>query len=256
MIKFFRHIRKSLLMEQNKTGKYFKYAIGEIILVVIGILIALQINNWNEHRKLKINEKDLYGRILLDLQVDEKKLENYITFYKNNQLLHKRIFQESQGLRSNDSLTDFSVLRAARIFDFLIEANYSNYIKEIDNNSVREKLNNYFMNEKFVFDAFKHLQEFKEDRLKPFLSKYGMNDTKELYNHFQLDYYDLREKSIFSYAKLKEQYGNVELDQMLFNLGIKTSWAITSLEDLLVINQKLQLDLKNNLNAKSSNSDN
>jgi len=50
MIKFFRHIRKSLLME-NKTGKYFKYAIGETVLVVIGILIALQINNWNEKQK-------------------------------------------------------------------------------------------------------------------------------------------------------------------------------------------------------------
>ena len=52
MIKFFRKIRYNL-MEQNKTAKYFKYAIGEIILVVIGILIALQINNWNERRKLK-----------------------------------------------------------------------------------------------------------------------------------------------------------------------------------------------------------
>ena len=42
---------------ENKTGKYFKYAFGEIILVVIGILIALQINNWNENRKNKIKEK-------------------------------------------------------------------------------------------------------------------------------------------------------------------------------------------------------
>jgi hypothetical protein len=46
MIKFFRKIRFDL-MEKNKTGKYLKYAIGEIILVVIGILFALQINNWN-----------------------------------------------------------------------------------------------------------------------------------------------------------------------------------------------------------------
>ncbi len=45
-------------MEQNKTGKYFKYAIGEIVLVVIGILIALQINNWNE-RRLEANQEKI-----------------------------------------------------------------------------------------------------------------------------------------------------------------------------------------------------
>ena len=49
MIKFFRHIRKTLI-EKNNMGKYLKYAIGEILLVVIGILIALQINNWNTNR--------------------------------------------------------------------------------------------------------------------------------------------------------------------------------------------------------------
>jgi len=58
MIKFFRKIRQSLLME-NKTGTYFKYAIGEIVLVVIGILIALSINNWNESRKTKKFEHEI-----------------------------------------------------------------------------------------------------------------------------------------------------------------------------------------------------
>ena len=96
-------------METGKTGKYFKYAIGEIILVVIGILIALQINNWNEHRKEKMNERDLYSQLILDLQVDEKKINNYIKFYKDNQLLHNLIYQETQGVPSTDSLTDFSV---------------------------------------------------------------------------------------------------------------------------------------------------
>lgn len=50
MIKFFRKIRQNLVSE-GKAVNYLKYAIGEIILVVIGILIALQINNWNEERK-------------------------------------------------------------------------------------------------------------------------------------------------------------------------------------------------------------
>lgn len=80
MIKFFRHIRKSLL-EENKMGKYFKYAIGEIILVVIGILIALQINNWNEHRKLEEFEKNILIEIdrtivkdLADFKYFEKRI--------------------------------------------------------------------------------------------------------------------------------------------------------------------------------------
>ena len=74
MIKFFRKIRQNLLME-NKNGKYFKYAIGEIILVVIGILLALQINNWNENR-LKTNSVKTYlTNLIQDLKEDQKKLD-------------------------------------------------------------------------------------------------------------------------------------------------------------------------------------
>ena len=62
MIKFFRKIRYDL-MEKNKTGKYFKYAIGEIVLVVIGILIALQINNWNEGNKHQLRTENLILRL-------------------------------------------------------------------------------------------------------------------------------------------------------------------------------------------------
>ena len=63
MIKFFRKIRQNLLSE-GKTGKYFKYALGEIILVVIGILIALQINNWNEQQKENLFERKILNEIL------------------------------------------------------------------------------------------------------------------------------------------------------------------------------------------------
>ena len=84
MIKFFRHLRKSLI-NQNLMGKYFKYALGEIILVVIGILIALQINNWNENRKNNIIEADYYCRILDDFKLNEKLID------ENFELTTKRI---------------------------------------------------------------------------------------------------------------------------------------------------------------------
>lgn len=70
MIKFFRHIRKSLI-EENKMGKYFKYAVGEILLVVVGILIALQINNWNDQRKDRIFEDEILQQIRVNLMKDK-----------------------------------------------------------------------------------------------------------------------------------------------------------------------------------------
>lgn len=69
MIKRFRNIRHTLLNE-GKTSRYLKYAIGEIVLVVIGILIALQINNWNEDRKENLNLRAIYSNLLFDLKAD------------------------------------------------------------------------------------------------------------------------------------------------------------------------------------------
>ncbi len=79
MIKFFRKIRYDL-MEKNKTGKYLKYAIGEIVLVVIGILIALSINNWSN----KVQDEKLsnlyYQELLLDVENDLEQLNYRINY--------------------------------------------------------------------------------------------------------------------------------------------------------------------------------
>jgi hypothetical protein len=74
MIKFFRKIRQSLLAE-GKFTDYLKYAIGEIVLVVVGILIALQLNNWNEGRKMDAQVRD-------QLTLLVKELEGDIRFYQ------------------------------------------------------------------------------------------------------------------------------------------------------------------------------
>jgi len=65
-------------MEKNKTGKYFKYAMGEIILVVIGILIALQINNWNEARKLRNQEVTYLENLKTDLALNIIEFDEYL----------------------------------------------------------------------------------------------------------------------------------------------------------------------------------
>ena len=78
MIKFFRKIRKKMLTE-NKFSKYMLYAIGEIVLVVIGILIALQINNWNELRKTQDTKNSVYSVIKTDLVTDIENIDLVLT---------------------------------------------------------------------------------------------------------------------------------------------------------------------------------
>ncbi|MFD2914829.1 DUF6090 family protein [Psychroserpens luteus] len=98
MIKLFRKIRQKTLTE-NKFGKYLTYAIGEIILVVIGILIALSINNWNEN---KINENQLnniYNEVELNLKSDLSNIDAVIKQYEQLEIrLEKMITGEYSSI--------------------------------------------------------------------------------------------------------------------------------------------------------------
>jgi hypothetical protein len=91
-------------MEQNKTGRYFKYAIGEIILVVIGILIALQINNWNDVRKNRNYEKEILTLISENLKNDSINLSIELNKSRvSNKLTDQLLKQINSGIHS-DSL--------------------------------------------------------------------------------------------------------------------------------------------------------
>lgn len=91
-------------MEKNKTGKYIKYAIGEIILVVIGILIALQINNWNENRKLQNVEHNYLKLLLEDLDEEYININNAIS--NSEELIIKYEEYEEKANNSNMSLLE------------------------------------------------------------------------------------------------------------------------------------------------------
>ena len=114
MIKFFRHIRQSLI-NQNQMGKYLKYAIGEILLVVIGILIALQINIWNENRKSLKQGQALMKELLeefqfhissfdfgLERQIEKLERQQHILKTKNLEQLRSDSLLDILGLANID----------------------------------------------------------------------------------------------------------------------------------------------------------
>jgi len=101
MLKLFRNIRTKLVSENSsviRNTNYFKYAIGEIFLVVIGILIALQINNWNEGKKDKKFEKEIL--FLIDKNIEQDSI-----------LLTIELFKSKRAIKLTNSLLEQVALR-------------------------------------------------------------------------------------------------------------------------------------------------
>ena len=148
MIKLFRHIRQNLLME-NKTGRYLKYAFGEIVLVVIGILIALQINNWNEAKKDRTFEVKMLSEIEKGLMLDHENLQEQIRAYTTLDSTVKYFTNLTQkSVTFNDSMyPKLWQLNIGRYFQF----NRGPYdalkfagIDRVSNDSIRNHLINFF----------------------------------------------------------------------------------------------------------------
>ena len=90
MIKFFRKIRQNMIKE-NRVSKYMLYAIGEIVLVVIGILIALQVNNYNEQRKQNQVELTVLKELKNDLLFSSEEIDAIIKYNQSYMNDYKRI---------------------------------------------------------------------------------------------------------------------------------------------------------------------
>jgi len=89
-------------MVKNKTGKYLKYAIGEIVLVVIGILIALSINNWNEDRKTKKMANEVYTNLLTSLEQDSIEVQRTINLLSKSLETQKKIILSKSNQYTNE----------------------------------------------------------------------------------------------------------------------------------------------------------
>ncbi|GMN10037.1 hypothetical protein MTsPCn9_15480 [Croceitalea sp. MTPC9] len=146
MIKFFRKIRQKLLQE-SRFSKYLVYALGEIILVMIGILLALQINNWNEARKNNLNEQKLVEKMIGQTRVDSALFAQRI----QGSVMTSTIFDNyltiiNQG--ASDSIKEIKYIgELSPVFKFnngsnLIR-NHSQDFKQINNLELREELMEY-----------------------------------------------------------------------------------------------------------------
>jgi len=238
MIKFFRNIRKAMIKE-NKASKYLLYAIGEIVLVVIGILIALQINNWNETKKKHQTEINILSEIILNLDIDLKNLdlkieENNTYIYHNTEVLHH--LQNDKPI--NDSLKyHYACLYGHGSFQpntIGFDNLKSIGIEIIQNEDIRQAISELY--------SFKYFY-FVEDR-RTVVRKYQDLQLEALNNNLKL----IKPREIAEPINLNELRQNVPFQNTIVrNIGL-LNWVNKRYkkgkEEIQAVQEKIRTELK------------
>ncbi|WP_339614296.1 DUF6090 family protein [uncultured Winogradskyella sp.] len=250
MIKFFRKIRQNLLLE-NKTGKYFKYAIGEIILVVIGILIALQINNWNEQRKQNRNLRDVYSNLMLDIKSDSVSYSINLKELKDVDFLQEQLYKIGVKNDSTIVIENPSIIRFLPYYNPITKENDPFLATKITNESIRKEILIYFRKMKDMDDIYSDLDDVIKTKMRIYL---GNKKMYKLTNWFENKYKNTAVKDL-SYdfidsAELKVLSKDAEFQQILFEASLKIVNNIDVLKILIKQNAKLIRVIENELNKK------
>jgi hypothetical protein len=216
MIKFFRNFRKNLLNE-DKTTKYFKYAIGEIVLVVIGILIALQINNWNENRKLRKEEKQILTILKTEYLYNRLELNRSIG-------KAERMYQRSDSLLNmyQEEINEYDEIKLKRLIRSLISYPTFDPSNGALNDLIGSGRLNIIQNELLrlrLSQWFGMLQDVKEDeqRLMGFGDEYIIP--------LQLDLLTLNKKSKFS-NEASKIFKSKRIENMITRINLSANYLL------------------------------
>ncbi|MGB6035871.1 MAG: DUF6090 family protein [Cryomorphaceae bacterium] len=200
MIKIFRKIRQNLLSE-GKTGKYLKYALGEIVLVVIGILIALSINNWNEDQKDRKIESVYLSGIKKELIADTASISQHILKPYEEK---KNILKEAKAFYRGISEVNDTAVFVDKIgkfnggwrFNWTLNTNVykelesTGNLRKIRDSKFRQELSKYYSRLVMV----QQISDNSESGFRQFLNENSFYDSKLKQIESELDYKELVNK--------------------------------------------------------------
>ncbi|MCK0178160.1 DUF6090 family protein [Flavobacteriaceae bacterium S0862] len=219
MIKFFRRIRYNL-MEQNKTGKYLKYAIGEIILVVIGILIALSLNNWKEDLDNRGEENRILSGLKQEFEANLSELNRNIKLntaaVKSTSDLIYLIRGENpfSNTRYVDSLLYLAYMFGS--FDaqsgLIDEVISSGKLSIINDSELRDRLTSFSGILENAEEDYKIRADYYMNQITPYISKYFAQANQDQYMDFS-SWSDTYKTKKLTESPFKAKYEEIDLLQ-------------------------------------------
>ena len=172
MIKFFRKVRLRLLTENrhsepaSSASRYFLYAIGEIILVVIGILIALSINNWNRNIQKKNQEIVYYCKIIEDLQTDQRNIQRSLKSLNDRIISSRALLVNLYKQVDDKSIIMKDYIPAIRSYHFtpskaaIVDITSSGKLENLNNSKLKASILQHYSDLEYAMNV---LQQNKQD---------------------------------------------------------------------------------------------
>ena len=224
-------------MSDNKLSTYLLYAVGEIILVVVGILIAVQIDDWNDDNQRARQQLKYYQDILTDLQKDSVHFDQVLSGFKRRQTDYYRIFNEIKNSIEEEEMPVYDYLLYSAQFAPTMIRNQQQVIDDIRDNDVRQLINEYGENLASVQIAVDEYNMCVYELMRPFTLKKKVWNVD---NVFQPDVFAfLPEESVIDRSSSKKLFGDDELLQILAYQRISSGFAIFELEGTLKVNREL-----------------
>ena len=245
-MKIFRKIRQRLI-EEDRLKKYLLYALGEIVLVVLGILIAVSINEGIQDRKARADEIENYRLIIADLRGDLKLFEEYEeqftgmlnAYYKMNDIAQGK--GDFRGL-----LSDFIVMNIE--FNPVTQENHQSNIEKMADREIREQLVVYFRQLDRVRQARDEFNKFLEEVSRPyFLKEQEIFKNEEVFNPEDRSFPPARGVSVVDTLKLKKAMENPAFTPILSSQRMSLGFYLNSLERSIESNQQLIAFLESKL---------
>ena len=234
-------------MKETKWGTYLLIGIVEIALVVIGILIAIQIDDWNRDRELVREELDIYHLIIADLKKDSILLSQYSTFYQNYLDTYFALNDLSQGNGYFSTLlADHIVSNVA--FTPVTQENHLASIDRLRNREVREIINSYFQDMSYCNHAKEEFNKLIAQQTRPFfLQEQEVFNNRVVFNTDDRTFPPILGVSTLDTIKLKKVMRNPIAVSLLSQLRMSMGFYLASLEKSMSSNAQLIRTLESKL---------
>jgi len=236
MISFFRRIRQKLLT-QNRITRYLVYALGEILLVVIGILIALQVNNWNEVRKAKDAQEIMLISFSEDLKSDAAAIKLHLENLENILEVHQKMYEIRKGDLNLSDLNNPGLIRGSIRYGSIVVMNNPDFGSKLLIPSIKKQVLDYYQSLSRAENSYEQYDQVVKDLVRPYLREQNLMNE---------DFFFMEknpEKGIIlpmNIDKLNDAINRTDFGQILLEANLKAHELVANLKRILGENEKLQ----------------